>query len=102
MSILNTVESMAMGNSGSEHAQVAGGLLEELQNQPGGIGGLIQNFQRNGMGPASSSGHKARPSPTPPPLRAASPAPASSRTSRSAPASLKESFVEHSPSLYRS
>lgn len=52
MSILNTVESMAMGNSGSDHAQVAGGLMEELQNQPGGIGGLIQNFQRNGMGAA--------------------------------------------------
>jgi uncharacterized protein YidB (DUF937 family) len=52
MSILNTVESMAMGNSGPEHAQVAGGLMEELQNQPGGIGGLIQNFQRNGMGSA--------------------------------------------------
>lgn len=52
MSILNTVESMAMGNAGPEHAQVAGGLMEELQNQPGGIGGLIQNFQRNGMGPA--------------------------------------------------
>ena len=52
MSILNTIESMAMGSSGAEHAKVAGGLMEELQNQPGGVGGLIQNFQRNGMGPA--------------------------------------------------
>ena len=49
MSILNTVESMAMGNSAPEHAKIAGGLMEELQ-QRGGVGSLIQNFQRNGMG----------------------------------------------------
>jgi uncharacterized protein YidB (DUF937 family) len=49
MSTLNTVASMAKGDAGSEHAQVAGGLMEELQ-QRGGIGSLIQNFQRNGLG----------------------------------------------------
>ena len=49
MSILNTVESLAMGSAGSEHAQVATGLMDELQ-QRGGVGSLIQNFQRNGMG----------------------------------------------------
>jgi uncharacterized protein YidB (DUF937 family) len=49
MSILNTVESMAMGNAAPEHAKVAGGLMDELQ-QRGGVGSLIQNFQRNGMG----------------------------------------------------
>lgn len=49
MGILNTVESMAMGNAAPEHAQVAAGLMDELQ-QRGGIGSLIQNFQRNGMG----------------------------------------------------
>lgn len=49
MSILNTVESMAMGNAAPEHAQIAGGLMDELQ-QRGGVGSLIQNFQRNGMG----------------------------------------------------
>ena len=49
MSILNTVESMAMGHSGPEHAKVAGGLIEEMQ-QRGGVGSLIQAFQRNGMG----------------------------------------------------
>jgi uncharacterized protein YidB (DUF937 family) len=65
MSILNTVESMAMGNSGPEHAQVAGGLLEELRNQPGGIGGLIQNFQRNGMGPAVQQWSQGQTQPNP-------------------------------------
>ena len=49
MDILNTVASMAKGPAASEHAQVAGGLMDELQ-QRGGIGSLIQNFQRNGMG----------------------------------------------------
>ena len=49
MSILNTVESMARGNAAPEHARVAGGLMDELE-QRGGVGSLIQNFQRNGMG----------------------------------------------------
>jgi uncharacterized protein YidB (DUF937 family) len=50
MGILKTVESMAMGSAAPEHAKVAGGLMEELQQRPEGIGGLIQSFQRNGLG----------------------------------------------------
>lgn len=50
MGILKTVESMAMGNAAPEDAKVAGGLMEELQQRPEGIGGLIQSFQRNGLG----------------------------------------------------
>ncbi|HEY1578269.1 MAG TPA: YidB family protein [Terracidiphilus sp.] len=49
MSILNTVESMAIGNAAPEHARVAAGLMDELE-QRGGVSSLIQNFQRNGMG----------------------------------------------------
>ena len=49
MGILNTVESMAMGNAGPEHATVANALVSELQQREG-VGGLIQSFQRNGMG----------------------------------------------------
>lgn len=49
MSIFNTVASIAKGNAASEHAQVAGGLMNELEAR-GGVGSLIQNFQRNGMG----------------------------------------------------
>jgi uncharacterized protein YidB (DUF937 family) len=49
MGILNTVESMAKGTAAPEHAQVAGALIDEMQ-QRGGVGSLIQNFQRNGMG----------------------------------------------------
>lgn len=49
MTILNTVAAMAKGTAASEHAQVAGGLMHELEAR-GGVGSLIQNFQRNGMG----------------------------------------------------
>ncbi len=48
MGLLDMVQSMAGG--GGEHAQVAGGLVQEMQEQPGGMGGLLQSFQRNGMG----------------------------------------------------
>lgn len=50
MGILNTVEGMAMGNAAPEHAKVASGLMQELQQRPEGIGGLIQSFHRNGLG----------------------------------------------------
>jgi uncharacterized protein YidB (DUF937 family) len=50
MGFLNTVESMAMGNSADLHSKVAGGLMQELEQNSGGVGGLIQSFQRNGMG----------------------------------------------------
>src|SRR5215831_7618569 len=49
MGILNTVESMAGGTAGPEHAKVANALVNELQQREG-VGGLIQSFQRNGMG----------------------------------------------------
>lgn len=50
MGLLDMVKSMAGGGGAGEHAQVAGGLMEELQNQPGGVGGLLQSFHQNGMG----------------------------------------------------
>ena len=48
MGLLDVVTSMAGG--GGEHAQVAGGLVQELQQQPGGISGVFQSFQQNGLG----------------------------------------------------
>lgn len=50
MSIFDAIESAAKDFSGGgDHAAVAGGLLQELGGT-GGIGGLIQTFQQNGMG----------------------------------------------------
>lgn len=48
MGLLDMVTSMAGG--GGDHAKVAGGLMEELQGQPGGVAGMFQSFQQNGMG----------------------------------------------------
>ncbi len=48
MGILDMVESMAGG--GGQNAKIAGGLVQELQQQPGGMGGILQSFQQNGMG----------------------------------------------------
>ena len=49
MGILDMVTSM-VGGGGGAHAKVAGGLVEELQGQPGGVAGMFQSFQKNGMG----------------------------------------------------
>ena len=49
MGLLNTVESLAKANAGLDHSKVADALIDEL-HQREGVGGLIQSFQRNGMG----------------------------------------------------
>jgi uncharacterized protein YidB (DUF937 family) len=49
MGILNTVESMAARHSIEENTRVATALMEELEQREG-VGGLMQDFQRNGMG----------------------------------------------------
>ena len=50
MSIFESLEGMAKGMSGgTEHAAVAGGLLEEIGG-PAGVAGLIQTFHQNGAG----------------------------------------------------
>ena len=53
MGILDMVESMAGGAGGAgQNGQVAGGLMQELQSRPGGLGGSLQSLQGNGMGGA--------------------------------------------------
>ena len=51
MGILDSITSMMGGASGG-NAGVAGGLLEAVQQHPGGIGGILQSFQQNGQGGA--------------------------------------------------
>ena len=51
MGILNTVESMSAGPGAEAHQKVANALIEELEQNSNGAPGLIQAFQRNGMGP---------------------------------------------------
>ncbi len=40
----------ASGMGGGQQSGLAGAVLQMLQNQPGGIAGLMQNFQQNGLG----------------------------------------------------
>ena len=49
MSIFESLESGRKVSGGTEHAAVAGGLLEELGG-PAGVAGLIQTFHQNGAG----------------------------------------------------
>jgi len=57
MGIFDTVTSMMEqpGSAGDQanagdQTKVAAGLIKEMQQRPGGIGGLLQSFQQNGMG----------------------------------------------------
>ena len=53
MGLLDSLESMAantMTNSGDNNAKVAGGLMEALNQHPGGLGAILQNFRNNGLG----------------------------------------------------
>ncbi|GAC1416428.1 MAG: YidB family protein [Acidobacteriaceae bacterium] len=50
MGILGTIMSAAGAMGGGDHAAVGSGLMQELEQRPGGIGGIFQSFQQNGMG----------------------------------------------------
>lgn len=54
MGLLDSLESMAansMTNSGnSDTTKVAGGLMEALEQHPGGLGAIMDNFRNNGLG----------------------------------------------------
>ena len=49
MGLLDMVEGMA-GGGGNTNAQAAGGLMQALDQHPGGLAGVLQSFQQNGMG----------------------------------------------------
>ena len=48
MGIMDMVSSV-MGQGG-DNAKVAGGLMQEIQQRPGGIGSIFSAMQQNGMG----------------------------------------------------
>lgn len=53
MGLLDSLESMAansMTNSGDNTTKVAGGLMEALEQHPGGLSAVMQNFRNNGLG----------------------------------------------------
>ncbi len=59
MGLLDSIEGMARDGMGAQqggeqgtapNAQVAGGLMQALDEHPGGLAGVLQHFQNNGMG----------------------------------------------------
>ncbi len=56
MGIMDSIKEAIGGNAGSpgigDNAKVAGGLLDTLREQPGGVSGMFQSLQQNGMGGA--------------------------------------------------
>ena len=50
MGLLDSLESMAAGSSGDTTTKVAGGMMDALQQHPGGLGSILQNFRNNGLG----------------------------------------------------
>jgi len=40
----------SMTNSGDNTTKVAGGMMEALEQHPGGLGAILQNFRNNGLG----------------------------------------------------
>jgi uncharacterized protein YidB (DUF937 family) len=51
MGLLDNIKAMAGGASSSgDQASVATELMSAVQQHPGGLSGILQNFQQNGMG----------------------------------------------------
>ncbi len=50
MGLLDSITSMVGG--GANNGQVAGGVMDAIQQHPGGIGGILQTLQQNGQGGA--------------------------------------------------
>jgi uncharacterized protein YidB (DUF937 family) len=56
MGLLDSLENAAMGQiMGGASNPMASGLLQMIQNQPGGLAGLLQAFQDKGLGGVASS-----------------------------------------------
>jgi uncharacterized protein YidB (DUF937 family) len=64
MGLLDNLENAAMGKmSGGNSNPLAAGILQMIQNQPGGLPGLVQSFHDKGMGGLVSSWVNTGPNP---------------------------------------
>lgn len=48
MGMLDSIENL-MGQEGGTNSKVAGGLMQSLDEHPGGLSGIIDQFRNNGM-----------------------------------------------------
>ncbi len=49
MGILDTIEGLAGQQGGNANPQVAHGMMQALDEHPGGLAGVLENFRSNGM-----------------------------------------------------
>ena len=64
MGLLDNLENRALGNVlGGGSNSLASGLLQMIQNQPGGLQGLVQSFHDKGMGALVSAWISSGPNP---------------------------------------
>jgi uncharacterized protein YidB (DUF937 family) len=64
MGLLDNLENHALGSVlGGSSNSLASGLLQMIQNQPGGLHGLVQSFHDKGMGGLVSSWISSGPNP---------------------------------------
>jgi uncharacterized protein YidB (DUF937 family) len=64
MGLFDNLENQAFGNLfGGSSNPLASGLLQMIQNQPGGLQGLVQSFHDKGMGGLVSSWISSGPNP---------------------------------------
>jgi uncharacterized protein YidB (DUF937 family) len=64
MGVLDNLENQAMGNVlGGSSNPLAAGILQMIQNQPGGLQGLVQSFRDKGLGGLVSSWVSVGPNP---------------------------------------
>lgn len=54
MSLLNTLSTLAGGQTGSA-ASLIPALIEQINNYPGGLAGLVERFQKGGLGEVVNS-----------------------------------------------
>ena len=55
MGFLNNLASSALGNIGGGKGALVMAIVQMVQNQPGGVQGLLQSFQQQGLGNAVQS-----------------------------------------------
>ena len=56
MGLLDSLENQALGSVlGNCSNPLASGLMQMIQNQPGGLQGLVQSFHDKGLGGVASS-----------------------------------------------
>jgi uncharacterized protein YidB (DUF937 family) len=50
MGLLDSIGALAGEAAGGDNAKVVGGLIQALEAHPGGVQGIIESFQQNGLG----------------------------------------------------